>query len=137
MGSPRFQIVGLLLVGLGGCLPQSRTFPGPGPGERTVVAKNGDVENRSVLRVPPGHLPRPGECRLWFPGRPPGHQPRAGSCRGLQRIAPAGSWILYRPTSDKKVVHARLIDPKRDGVVIAVRIYDVDRGTYIKTEKQK
>jgi hypothetical protein len=26
-------------------------------------------------RIPPGHLPPPGEGRLWFPDRPPGHQP--------------------------------------------------------------
>ncbi|MBF9029179.1 hypothetical protein HKCCE3408_02110 [Rhodobacterales bacterium HKCCE3408] len=32
------------------------------------------------VRVPPGHLPGPGQCRVWFPGRPPGHQPPAGSC---------------------------------------------------------
>ncbi len=26
-------------------------------------------------RIPPGHLPPPGEYRAWFPDRPPGHQP--------------------------------------------------------------
>jgi hypothetical protein len=31
-------------------------------------------------RVPPGHLPPPGECRLWFPDRPPGQQPPPGRC---------------------------------------------------------
>ena len=25
--------------------------------------------------IPSGHLPPPGEYRLWFPDRPPGHQP--------------------------------------------------------------
>jgi hypothetical protein len=32
---------------------------------------------RSV-RIPPGHLPPPGTCRLWYVGRPPGtnHHPR-------------------------------------------------------------
>jgi hypothetical protein len=31
-------------------------------------------------RVPPGHLPPPGECRLWYPGLPPGQQPPPGRC---------------------------------------------------------
>jgi hypothetical protein len=30
--------------------------------------------------IPPGHLPPPGECRVWLPGRPPGHQPPPGRC---------------------------------------------------------
>ena len=25
--------------------------------------------------IPPGHMPPPGEGRLWFPDRPPGQQP--------------------------------------------------------------
>ena len=134
MGFARFQIAvaALLSVSTGACAP--RNFPGPG--ERLVIA-HGDVEDRGSLRVPPGHMPNVGQCRIWFPGRPPGQQPKAGSCTGLQRVAPAGSWILYRPTSDKKVVHARVIDPKRDGVVVSVRIYDVDRGTYLKSERPR
>jgi len=34
-------------------------------------------------------------------------------------------------------VHARVIDPKRDGIVIVVRIYDADRGTYIGRERPR
>lgn len=45
------------------------------------------------LRVPPGHLPPPGHCRLWYPGRPPGHQPPPVPCRQL-RVAP-GAFVLY------------------------------------------
>lgn len=32
------------------------------------------------LQIPKGHLPPPGECRLWFPGHPPGKQPPPTSC---------------------------------------------------------
>ncbi|MGB7291962.1 MAG: hypothetical protein WBD99_07310 [Thermodesulfobacteriota bacterium] len=28
--------------------------------------------------IPPGHLPPPGEYRVWIPGIPPGHQPPHG-----------------------------------------------------------
>ena len=37
--------------------------------------------------VPPGHLPPPGECRVWYDHRPPGHQPPPTSCREAERIA--------------------------------------------------
>lgn len=37
--------------------------------------------------VPPGHLPPPGQCRVWYDGRPPGHQPSPTSCRQAERVA--------------------------------------------------
>lgn len=37
--------------------------------------------------IPPGHLPRAGECRVWYDGVPPGRQPRPTSCREAERIA--------------------------------------------------
>jgi hypothetical protein len=37
--------------------------------------------------IPPGHLPPPGECRVWYDGRPPGHQPPPTDCRQAERIA--------------------------------------------------
>jgi hypothetical protein len=134
VGFTRFhQTLALAATIVAGSACTMRTFPGPG--ERLVVA-NGDVD-RSDLRVPPGHMPNVGQCRLWFPGRPPGQQPKAGSCSGLQRTAPAGSWILYRPTSDKNVLQARVIDPKRAGVVVSVRIYDTKRGTYLGNRRRE
>jgi hypothetical protein len=86
----------------------------------------------ATLGIPPGHLPPPGQCRVWVPGEPPGHQPRARSCAGIERTAPAGSWIVYRPTEDRKVVHVRVVDERRPGVVIHLRVYDAQRGTLIR-----
>lgn len=37
--------------------------------------------------VPPGYLPPPGTCRVWYDGRPPGHQPEATSCAAAERVA--------------------------------------------------
>jgi hypothetical protein len=45
------------------------------------------------LIVPPGHLPPPGECRIWFPDRPPGHQPPPGACDELS-VPPGGLFGL-------------------------------------------
>lgn len=52
-------------------------------------------ERRHDERVPPGHLPPPGECRIWFPGRPPGHQPPPGNCEELQWRVPPGAGLIY------------------------------------------
>src|SRR5687767_7548713 len=62
-----------------------------------VVVVDNDREDRRALGIPPGHLPPPGECRIWYPGRPPAHQPPPLSCADAGVRAPAGSWVLYRP----------------------------------------
>ncbi len=85
------------------------------------------------LGVPPGHLPRPGLCRLWFPGRPPGRQPRAASCSSVMANAPAGAWVLYRPSGDH--VHARVIHSQRSGVVVSVRVYASASGVFLRDER--
>jgi len=38
-------------------------------------------------RVPSGHLPPPGECRVWVPDRPAGQQPPPTSCERAYRDA--------------------------------------------------
>ena len=37
--------------------------------------------------IPPGHLPPPGECRVWYDDRPAGHQPPPTNCRQAERVA--------------------------------------------------
>ncbi len=85
------------------------------------------------LDVPPGHLPPPGKCRVWFPGRPPGRQAKAESCNTAMANAPAGSWVLYRPGKGNEV-HARVIDSRRPGVVVSVKVYEAAKGRYLRTE---
>ena len=85
-----------------------------------------------TLGVPPGHLPPVGQCRVWVPGKPPGHQARARSCSNIEREAPKGSWILYRPAEDRKVVQVREIDERRAGVVVHLRVYDAEKGTLVR-----
>jgi hypothetical protein len=47
------------------------------------------------IDIPPGHMPPPGECRIWYPDRPPGQQPPPGPCHELRDQVPAGA-ILVR-----------------------------------------
>ncbi|MGH7826936.1 MAG: hypothetical protein ACREQ7_17415 [Candidatus Binatia bacterium] len=67
--------------------------------------KGREKNHHAGLRIPPGHRPRPGECRIWYPGKPPGHQPRPGNCRVLGRRVPPGAWLI---SHDKKWSYADL-----------------------------
>src|SRR5207249_9008254 len=42
----------------------------------TPEAETAGPSTAATLGVPPGHLPKPGECRVWIPRVPPGRQPR-------------------------------------------------------------
>lgn len=47
-------------------------------------------DRRDVARaqgVPPGQLPPPDMCRVWYNGRPAGQQPRATTCRRAEATA--------------------------------------------------
>lgn len=47
-------------------------------------------------KVPPGHLPRAGQCRVWYDGTPPGHQPPPTSCAEARRDAYyRGGRVIY------------------------------------------
>ena len=104
--------------------------PAATPSSRT----SGRRSTAATLGIPPGHLPSAGQCKVWIPGKPPGHQASSRDCKGIERHAPADSWILYRPGKDKKVVHVRVVDARRAGIVIRTRIYDVKTGAYLRDE---
>lgn len=47
-------------------------------------------------RIPPGHLPAAGECRVWIDGVPPGRQPRPTSCSRARYDAQRwGGRVIY------------------------------------------
>ena len=98
--------------------------PPPLESERSSAARS----TAATLGVPPGHLPPPGQCRVWMRGTPPGHQPRSKSCDGIRDTAPAGSMILYRPSKDRKHVEAWYVDHQRSGVIVRVELFDAETG---------
>src|SRR5258706_7886085 len=83
-GSPLgSRAVASIVVGLfvaGACTHTVRTviLDPPPPPNRDVRGPevNRGPSTAATLGVPPGHLPKPGECRIWIPGTPPGRQPK-------------------------------------------------------------
>lgn len=82
-------VAGLLLgvAVLPGCAVVVADEPGRAPGPPPYPAARGP-------KIPPGHLPPPGSCRIWFPDRPPGHQPPPGPCEELQYKVPPGAYLI-------------------------------------------
>ncbi len=119
------------------CSSNPPVMSGPAPSRSGDAHVQGTVVGNTAvtLGIPPGHLPPPGRCRLWLPNRPPGHQPAARSCNNILVRAPAGSMVVYRPSKDKKVVRVRYVDTSRSGVVVAIRVFDVKTGAFLRAEK--
>jgi hypothetical protein len=124
---------------IGACSKSSKTVVLEPTPDRRASEQSGGVRpsTAATLGVPPGHLPNPGECRIWIPGTPPGQQPKpkSRSCGGIAALAPAGSWIIYRPGTDRKVVHVRETDPRRAGVVVRVQVFDLSTNRLVREEK--
>lgn len=100
---------------------------GEGPG--VIAIEQG--EDRSPLGIPPEQLPPPGLCRLWLPGRPVSAQTGPGPCEKIEPGALGGSWVLERPEVEPGLIYVRVIDPRRVGVVVAVRSYRAATGEYL------
>ncbi len=74
------------------------TLPLPTRDRAVVVAEadgTGSSAGARSVRVPPGHYPKRGQCRVWYEGRPPGQQPRPGRCEDLVGRVPRGAFLLY------------------------------------------
>jgi hypothetical protein len=92
------RIALLSLVFLTGGCAVSMAGARPLPSANVVIVSPNQDRGRAPrgpARVPPGHYPPPGLCRIWYEGRPPGHQPRPVPCPALHRRVPAGAFVLY------------------------------------------
>lgn len=76
--------------GGGKAMPESQAEPTPVP----PVTAEPNADYLANVPIPPGHLPPPGACRLWFIDRPPGHQPPPGPCAQLRHQVSAGVFLV-------------------------------------------
>lgn len=88
--------------------------------ERGGRRENGRSYPFSALDIPKGHLPPPGECKVWFPGKPPGHQPPPQSCSSAMRNAPLGAWVITHEGSRYRV---SIFNRSRRNIIDEVRYY--------------
>jgi hypothetical protein len=107
---------------------------GPPPGPPVVVTEPPPGGPPGNLGIPPGHLPPPGECRIWIPGAPPGQQSPPGRCSELELRVPPGAWLLDRPKREE--VRVSVSDASRPRVFVAVRFYDAETGNYLRGERR-
>ncbi len=69
-----------------------------------VVPGRADAQGK--WGVPPGHMPPPGQCRIWVDGVPPGRQPAPMDCATAVRMKPRNARVVY---GDRTI----LVDGKR------------------------
>lgn len=108
--------LGVLVDGSGGS---------PSPAPRPAPAPQSYPSYRT-LKIPPGHLPPPGQCRIWYPGKPPGHQPPPTSCESAMASAKGNGWVISRAAGNKKILEVKERKSTGPKVEIVIRHYMID-----------
>jgi hypothetical protein len=98
---------------------------------------NSHASYQSWLNLPPGHLPPPGYCRYWYPGRPPGQQPqffRCGDASYSRYNAPYGAYLVYTPVSEPRCVKVVTYDQSSDARVgrAVIQVFEALTGKLIR-----
>jgi hypothetical protein len=90
----RVLTIAATAVLLSGCVTHSRVVYDDSPIYVEVDNGQDGHPQQTAPRVPRGHMPPPGACRIWYPDRPPGHQPPPGDCATLAHRVPDGAWLI-------------------------------------------
>ena len=127
----------LMLLGAQAHADEGKDESGKGKQRSEERSQRGDRAGNSYFhrqgqtRIPNGHLPPPGECRVWYPNRPPGQQPPPYKCgQSPGRIEPGG-WV-FSPGPSRQEIEVSVYDDRRPGIVIDVGIFDARSGALIR-----
>jgi hypothetical protein len=114
------------LVGLSSCVPivVTNSYP-PRESEHKEERHESEGERHGSYRIPKGHLPPPGHCRIWYPDRSAGHQPPPQLCPIPLRQVPLGAWVVSRIEGDNKRALVHVYSGQKPGVVVDTRYYAV------------
>lgn len=114
-----------------------RTTPQNHPEDGTEAHPPSPPGQMQKLDIPPGHLPPPGKCRIWIPGKPAGHQSPPGNCHELASKVPPGAWLITREGTGKgdNDIKVSFYHPRKRGVVVEIKIFDYDTGNFKKELK--
>lgn len=93
-------------------------------------------DSHSNVRVPDGHLPPPGECRIWHPDRPAGQQPPSGRCSRLESQVPVGAWLIQRPDANQRYA-VSAYDARQPGVILDRALFDYRGGALVLAPSQR
>jgi hypothetical protein len=106
------------------------------PSGARAATTNPNASTAATLGIPPGHLPPPGQCRVWIPGEPPGRQEAqaSGDCAWVQTRVPPGGWLVWRPTRDRKEVVVREFGDR--SVIRWTRIFDIATGALVHEDRR-
>jgi len=95
------------------------------------ATSNPNASTAARLGIPPGHLPDPGDCKVWIPGESPGKQKKnaEGDCSWVATQVPPGGWLVWRPGTDRKEVVVR--EYGANSALLWTRIYDIVTGALL------
>jgi hypothetical protein len=125
------------LLGLSSCVPVVIMNPYPPRGGEHREHKDDDrgkddddddddrEEKRGAYRIPKGHLPPPGHCRIWYPNRPAGQQPPPQRCPIAVRQIPLGAYVVSRLEGDNRRALVHVYSGQKPGIVVETRYYSV------------
>lgn len=127
--------VGLMVFGTGALADEGKDESGKGKqryeAHERQLGHGSYFHQHGYTRIPEGHMPPPGECRIWYPDRPAGHQPPPFKCGRARGHVEPGGWLIApgpRPRELEVVVY----DERRPGIVIDVGIFDAHTGSMIR-----